>query len=103
MNSNSVKNNYIKRIEADIFRIIRTATIANGNVLRVELSKDLSSARVFVSGDIKEFENMSGFLKTEIANNMSIRKVPNLKFIIDVGEQNAQRVEELLRQIKGSK
>jgi len=111
MSFNSVKDNYIKRIEADIFRILSLAlrqkigneNLVNENILRVEVSKDLSSCRVFISGALNEFESVSGLLRNEIAQNMSIRRIPNLRFIVDVGEENARRVDELLKQIKGNK
>jgi ribosome-binding factor A len=106
-----VKDNYLKRIDADIYRILTLAlrqkvgneNLLNESILRVETSADLSSARVYISGGQSDFEAVAGLFRNEIAQNMRIKRVPNLRFIVDLGEQNAQRVEELLKQIKGGK
>jgi ribosome-binding factor A len=76
---------------------------ASVDILRVETAPDLGSARVYVNSAVgaKELEKSVGFLRTEIANNMKIKRVPNLRFIVDNGEQNAQRVDELLKIING--
>jgi len=94
------------RTSADIFRILTLAlqkiadpAMCDVHILRVEVSKDLSSAKVFVNNGAEKVEKVAGFFKTEIANNMRIKRVPNLRFIVDDGEKNAQRVEELLKQI----
>ena len=110
MNSkNSVKDKYLDRVNADLTRILITAlrqkindvALADVNILRVETSADLSTARVFVTGGAKELSAQTGFFRNEIAQNMKIRRVPNLRFLVDNGQANADRIEELLRQVKG--
>ena len=108
---NSVKDNFILRVDADIFRIMTLALrekVQNENlidaaILRVETAPDLSTSRVFVNGRVREFEALSGLFRNEIAHNMRIKRVPALRFIVDEGDKNTARVEELLRQIKGEK
>ena len=96
MNSNA----YIGRINTDIFRILTLANPFDAHILRVEATPDLGYAKVFVNKDVAKFEARAGFFKSEIAH-LNLRKVPNLKFIVDEGEKNVARVEELLKQIKG--
>jgi len=100
----SVKGNFMGRVNADIFRILSVAALQrvdDGSILRVETAADLSSAKVFVSGNVEGFERSVGSFKTAIANGMRIKRVPNLRFVLDEGDKNTARVEELLKQIRG--
>lgn len=107
----SVKDNFMGRTGADIFRILTVAlrekigdqNLNDVSIIRVDISKDLGTARVFVNQKSKEMETLTGFFRNEIARNLKIKRVPNLRFIIDEGEKNAARVDELLKQIKGEK
>jgi len=108
--TNSVKNAYMGRTNADIFRILTLALQKSGDknltdvhILRVECSADLSTARVFINGGLKHMEGISAFLRNEIAQNMKVRKVPSLRFIIDDGAKNTARVEELLNELRKGK
>jgi ribosome-binding factor A len=107
--NNSVKNNFLGRTSADITRVLTMAlrqkvqneALADFAILRCEVSPDLGSCRVFVNGGVREFEKLTAFFKSEIADGIKIKRVPNLRFVLDDGEKNTARVEELLRQIKG--
>jgi ribosome-binding factor A len=94
---------YIGRINTDIFRVLTVANPFDAHILRVEATPDLSVAKVFVNKDADKFAQKAGFFRNEIAQNINLRKVPNLKFIIDDGEKNTARVEELLKIINGEK
>ena len=100
---------YIGRINADVFRILTLALremnnegLGDVHILRAEVSPDLSTARIFVNGGVEMLNGSQGFFRNAIAQNLNIRRVPMLKFIVDSGEDNAKRVEELLKQIKQS-
>ena len=112
-----MNNIRVQRTNADIFRVLQTTISQKMNnehlvgvtVLSVETSSDLSTSRVHieVSGDeaekkraITELEKSAGFLRTEIAGNVKMRQAPNLRFILDRGRESADRVNELLNQIK---
>jgi len=101
--NNSVKDNFMARTNADIFRVLSYANKTQHHILRVETAADLGTCRVYVNGGAKEFAGAEGYYKTEIAKNIKIRKVPALRFILDDGEKNTARVEELLKQIKHTK
>jgi|GEM_PF-896826 len=106
---NSVKNNFMERTNADLMRVLTLAlrqrmndeSLLNVNILRVEASADLGTARIFVTGGADALNASTGFFRNEIAQNMKIRRVPNLRFVVDAGQANADRIEELLRQAKG--
>ena len=87
---------YIGRINTDIFRILTVSNPLDAHILRVEVTPDLGLAKVFVNKDAEKFATKTGFFKNEIAS-LNLRKVPNLKFIVDDGEKNTARVEELLK------
>lgn len=73
-------------------------------VVDVELTKDLGDAKVYVQcltdGSeefvIKYLNSKKGYLKREIANQVKMRKVPNLIFKYDHSLQNYNRIDELL-------
>lgn len=105
----SIKDNFLLRANADVGRVLSLALrekvheerLADFNILRCECSPDLSSCRVYVDGGVGDFEKLTAFFKNEIAHNVKLRRIPNLRFILDDGDKNVQRVEELLAQIHG--
>ena len=107
MNS-SIAGAHTARINADILRVMTIALrqktdnagLDDAEILRVETSSNLDNAKVFVSGGLQSFEKASGFFRNEIAKTLNLRRVPVLRFIVDEGQKNADRVEELLNQIR---
>jgi len=105
----SFKDSYMNRVNADLLRVLSVALrnrasddkLLNVSILRVEASADLSTARVFVTGGADALNAIAGFFRNEVAQNLKIRRVPNLRFIMDEGQKNADRIEELLRIAKG--
>ncbi|MEM6790429.1 MAG: ribosome-binding factor A [Myxococcota bacterium] len=98
-------------------------------VTRVELTDDLSFARVYVrppagsppspyadaaadhssaSGAtppgardmMRGLDAATGRLRTEVAQALGLRRAPDLKFVYDRGQENAARVEALLAEIR---
>lgn len=75
-------------------------------VNEVELSKDLSSAKVYVTvlgsdeqGRIKNLSYLNDavpYIRSEIGKRMRLRCVPYLKFVYDQSFENGMRVTELL-------
>ena len=101
-----MQNHKIERINSDIYRIIATYISERGiatEVIEVKTSADLSEAKVYVTAELDNLENVATFLRGEIARRMNLRNTPKLRFIKDRGRENATRVEELLEQIKGGK
>lgn len=84
-------------------RVPATMTVAG-----VEVSKDLSSAKVFVStfdldsnaeereAAIDGLNKASGFLRKQLGNKMRLRVVPSLSFRYDVVQENAARITSLI-------
>ncbi len=81
-------------------------------VTRVEVSGDLSHARVHVGvlGDERErrksleaLERASGFVRHELARRLGIRQVPEIDFRYDKGLEATDRVARLLEEEKAAK
>jgi ribosome-binding factor A len=47
-------------------------------------------------------ESARGFLRTHLAGAMSVRTVPELHFHLDRGQEHAQRINQLLAELKRS-
>jgi ribosome-binding factor A len=71
----------------------------------VEVSPDFSSARVFYRAqeDAQEvaaaLDKASGFIRRRLAEGLALRRVPELRFLIDVSLERGARVEQVLREI----
>jgi len=74
-------------------------------VSAVDVSKDLSYAKVYVStlGDSPEIEqtlealsHASGFLRRELGRRMILRIVPELRFVHDVSVERGNRLSALI-------
>ncbi len=74
-------------------------------VSRVEVSSDLSHARVWVSALGSEDERLeavdalrraSGFVRRTLAPRLRLRHVPELRFDLDRGPEHSQRINDLL-------
>lgn len=84
-------------------RVPPTMTVAG-----VEVSRDLSSAKVYVStfdlesdaeareAAIDGLNKASGFLRRQLGNKMRLRIVPTLIFRYDVVQENAARISSLI-------
>jgi ribosome-binding factor A len=79
------------------------------SVTDVEVSNDLSVAKVYVSiletGETREqtlraLESASGFVRSELAHALGLREVPEIRFKFDDSIERGSRVEELLRKIE---
>ncbi len=106
----------IKRVEealrAEIGEIIRremSETItAFMSITAVEISKDLSSAKVFVSflnkweaeKTLEKLEKAGGFIRSELNKVIRLKKIPRLIFRQDETIENAFKLEKLFDKIK---
>ena len=107
-----------QRINSDILRVltvaiqqkVRDGSLADVTILNVKTTADMGECKVFVAINGNEshqkavLENLSaasGFLRNEIAQNVKMKQTPQLRFMLDKGRANAERVDELLKTIKG--
>ncbi len=75
------------------------------SVTEVQISENLRFAKIFLSvypenGALKILESVkskTGEIKKYLASKIKIKFMPEVEFIIDAGEKNRQRIEELLK------
>lgn len=77
-------------------------------VVRVEVTHDRSSARVYVSSvesfdkakeAVKGLESATGFIRREISGVLHIRKAPELKFIADDSTEYSAHISKMLKEL----
>lgn len=92
-----------------ISRDLKDPRIGFTTVTRVDVSHDLSHARVLVSvlGTPEEQQNTlaglasaSGFLRHELGRRMRVRRTPELSFVLDQSVEESLKLETLLQKLK---
>ena len=95
---------------ADLLRReIRDPRVAAVTLTRAKVSKDLKHAQVFFNvlggGGARDevvagLKSASGFIRGRVGKELKLRYVPAIEFIYDDTEDEAQRIDRLLDQIK---
>lgn len=102
-----------KKVEVKIQRILSELLSLKVNDPRlkkviisdVRVTKDISTAKVYFIILNKQYESQqielilkkaTGFLKKEMSNQLSLKKLPNLIFIYDTNEQEALYMNNLI-------
>ncbi|MDR3233674.1 MAG: 30S ribosome-binding factor RbfA [Planctomycetaceae bacterium] len=96
----------IRQIVAmSILTEIQDPRVKDVTVVRVDVSGDMQTAKVYVSvmGDdtkqnlcLKGLKSCAGFLQTKVAKRMETRYVPHLNFVLDQGIKNQLLVSKML-------
>jgi|AMWB02.1.fsa_nt_gi ribosome-binding factor A len=100
----------IQKILAELLRKqISDPRLAHVTITGVEVSADLRIAKVYYSasaagvpaGEILEgFLHAQGFIKRELAQQLRLRYMPDLKFFFDESIDYGARIEQLLKAAK---
>ena len=78
----------------------------------VTVTNDLSIAKVYVSflgqkareeAGMKALDRSKGYIRSELAKRMSMRKVPELHFLIDDSLERGNKIERILYEINQDK
>lgn len=89
---------------------VRDPRIGFVTVTGVEVSPDLAHARVRVSimgAEQEKARSLEGlasaarFLRTQLAHELRLRTSPELRFELDRGLEHAQRIDRVLKELKG--
>ena len=96
----------IQRILSDLVRTeVRDPRLANAIITAVRVSKDLSVAWVYysvlqVAGDTENlddaFASAMGFMRGRLAKDLTVRRVPELRFRLDETLSNARDMDQLI-------
>lgn len=100
----------IQRIVSGKLRDLKDPRVNSGmiTVVRVDVSRDRSVARVYVSSfegldkakeAVKGLESATGFLRREIANVLHIRKAPELRFIADDSTEYSAHISRVIKDL----
>ena len=74
----------------------------------VQVTNDISIAKVFVSflgqkareeAGMKALDRSKGYIRSELAKRMTLRKVPSLVFKIDDSLDKGNKIDNIIRQI----
>lgn len=88
---------------------VRDPRVRLVTVSGIDVTRDLSHAtlRVVPHGTDEEkaaalagLQSAAGFLRGKVARTLSTRTVPELRFVLDRGFEHAQRIDQLLAEIK---
>lgn len=91
---------------------LRDPRLGLTSVTDVEVTKDLSSARVYISalGDraaadraVEVLSGSAGLLRTRLAKAMSLRQTPALRFMPDYSQADGDRIQQLLDSAKSGR
>ena len=75
----------------------------------VEVSRDMRTAKVFytVGGDTnarreaqRGLESAVGFIRSAVAHNLTIRRMPELTFVFDTSLDYGQKIDRILEELK---
>ena len=79
------------------------------SVTDVEVTQDLSFARVYVSvleagmdreQALQALGHAAGYVRRQLAPRLGLREVPELRFLLDTSIERGARVEEILRRLE---
>ncbi|MBR2970458.1 MAG: 30S ribosome-binding factor RbfA [Clostridia bacterium] len=102
-------NSELQKSISEIIRRLKDPRITSMvSVIAVETSKDLGSAKVFVScygGDAQEtlaaLKKCAGFIRHELRNEYrELRTMPSLNFFLDTSMAYGEKIDALLEGLK---
>jgi ribosome-binding factor A len=88
---------------------IRDPRLGAVTITAAKVSRDLRHARIYFNilaspMDRKEvlagLKSATGFVRSKIGKQLKLRFVPTIEFFYDETEDEAQRIEDLLKQVK---
>ena len=103
-----------EQIQRDLSELIRLEVkdprVGMVTITAVEVSRDLSHARVFVcslageaatQSSLNALRHAAGFLRSRLAHTLSLRAVPELQFVYDESVERGARLSRLIDQAVG--
>ncbi len=110
--SQRINEEFRREIEDIITRNMRDPGLASlASVVRVETTRDLSNAKVYVSVlgsedertlSMEALHRAGGFIRRELAGRTKLRRVPNLVFVsddsIEYAVDMAQKIAQVIKE-----
>lgn len=96
---------------SDIFRSLKDPRVTKHmiTIVRVELTNDLSYAKVYVDAvegidaakeAVKGLVSAAGYIRRELGSRVKMRKVPELKFVADDSIAHSAHIAKMLDDMK---
>ena len=106
-------NSEAQRVMSELLRSLKDPRVAKAipSVNRVEVTNDLSYAKIYVSHLNKEIsdkelssglESAAGFLRRELSGRLQFRKAPELRFIIDHSIERGAHIIDIMNSLGNS-
>ncbi len=101
----------IRMTLAELLREIKDPRVSKLlSIVKVDVSGDLSYATVYVSAiegyeqtveSVKALKGAAGFLRRELGARMSLRKVPELRFVADNSIEHSANISRIIESFGG--
>ena len=107
--SERVREQMLKVINEVIKNEVKDPRIGFVTITRLELTENLRFARVYVSvmgsddermQSFKGIKSATSFIRSRLGKNMRIKKVPELNFVLDHGQEDSDRINRLMHQLE---
>jgi ribosome-binding factor A len=95
---------------AELFRELKDPRVSKLlSIVKVDVSGDLSYATVYVSAiegyeatvsSVKALKSASGYLRRELGARLSLRKVPELRFVADDSIEYSANISKIIDSFK---
>ncbi len=99
----------IRKDISDIIQFeVKDADVGFVTITDVDVSADHSYAKVYVTflgkqaraeAGLKALNRAKGFIRSELAQRLAIRRTPELTFVIDETEEHGRHIDELIASI----
>lgn len=101
-------NNIIQRELSDILQTeVKNPQIGFCTITDVDITSDLSIAKIYVSflnkntkKSMDALEKSKGFIRSLLAKRLTIRKCPELHFILDTSLEYGNKIESIIEDLK---
>jgi len=107
--SERISQRILEEVSLILSREIQDPLIAGVNVTRVEVSGDLRVAKIFVAAPIdaeeaeaaiEELGRAARYFRRRLAENMELRLVPEVRFVLDYSIAKGERFLQVLDQVQ---
>ena len=109
MNINQIEKQIMKSLSSLLSNVVGDERLKHITILEVKTSKDLDLAKIYFTlfnkdydknETLKLLEAKTGFFRKEISQRLNLRKTPKLKFYYDNTYEKANKIEEIIKNIK---
>ena len=101
-----LNNLVLAELSKIIFKEIKNPIIKTVNLTAVEITNDLSYAKVYFTcmdeekdKVLEELNSAKGFLRTKLADTIDIRHTPELVFVYDNSIEYGMNIEKIIQKI----